>query len=82
MKSELLLTAIIFILLFLKLGSKEWKTDSLLNFINALLTVNLLAGFFPAFGGTSGITEGKLFGEMFRTNELNTFEKIFSASAR
>lgn len=75
MKSELLLTAIIFILLFLKLGNKEWKIGSLLNFINALLTVNLLAGFFPAFGGTSGITEGKLFGEMFRTNELIAFEK-------
>lgn len=68
MKQELLVTAILFILLFLKLGSKEWKSESLLRFINLLLLINLAAGFFAG-------TEGKLFGEMFRTNALITLEK-------
>lgn len=75
MKQELLVAVILFILLFLKLGSKEWKSESLLNFINFLLLINLVAGFFPAFGGTGAATEGKLFGEMFRTNMLITLEK-------
>ena len=46
MKQELLVTLIIFILLFIKLGKKEWKTESLLSFINLLLFLNLAAGFF------------------------------------
>lgn len=75
MKQELLVTAILFVLLFLKLGSKEWKSESLLNLINVLLLSNLAAGFFPAVGRTGSVTEGKLFGEMFRTNELIIFEK-------
>jgi len=68
MKQELLVAVILFILLFLKLGSKEWKAESLLNFINFLVLINLAAGFI-------GSTEGKLFGEMFRTNALITLEK-------
>jgi NADH-quinone oxidoreductase subunit N len=68
MKQELLVTAILFILLFLKLGSKEWKAESLLNLINVLLLLNVIAGFFAG-------AEGKLFGEMFRTNALITLEK-------
>src|SRR6266496_2776013 len=68
MKSELLITVIIFILLFLKLSGKERKNESLLNFINMLLVINLVAGFF-------NIPNGSLFGDMFRTNELLTFEK-------
>ncbi|MFI5135482.1 MAG: NADH-quinone oxidoreductase subunit N [Chitinophagales bacterium] len=68
MKQELLVAVILFILLFLKLGSKEWRVESLLNFINILLLLNLIAGF---FGGA----EGKLFGEMFRTNALIMLEK-------
>jgi len=68
MKAELVITIIIFILLFLKLGNKEWKNETLLNFINILLFINLASGFF--FAG-----EGKLFGDMFQTNELVRFEK-------
>ncbi len=68
MKAELMITVILFILLFLKLGKKEWKTGSLLNFINFLLLINLVSGFFF-------IPEGTLFGDMFRTNTLLTFEK-------
>jgi len=68
MKQELLLTAIIFILLFVKLSTNEWKTKNLLLLVNILLTINLAAGFF--FNGT-----GELFGDMFLTNDLIRFEK-------
>src|SRR6266478_1559855 len=68
MKQELLVTVLIFILLFIKLAKKEWKNETLLNIINVLLFINLAAGFFF-------ISEGNLFGDMFRTNELLTFEK-------
>ncbi len=71
MKQELLVTAIIFILLFVKLGNKEWKTESLCDLVNVLLSLNVIAGFFPL---SSGI-HGSLFGEMFRTSELIIFEK-------
>ena len=68
MKQELLVAVIIFLLLLLKIGSKDWKNERLLSFINVLLFINLAAGFlFPA--------EGTLFGDMFRTNQLLTFEK-------
>lgn len=68
MKQELLLTAIIFILLFVKLSANEWKTKNLLLLVNILLTINLVAGFF--FNGT-----GELFGDMFLTNDLIRLEK-------
>jgi NADH-quinone oxidoreductase subunit N len=68
MKQELMITIIIFILLFLKLGNQEIKSEKLLNFVNVLLFINLVSGFF--FQQTGG-----LFGDMFRTNELLTFEK-------
>lgn len=68
MKQEWLVALIIFLLLFIKLGSREWKPGVLLNVINALLVINLAAGFiYPG--------EGTLFGNMFRTNPLITFEK-------
>jgi len=70
MKAELMISVIIFILLFLKLANREMKMRSLLNFINILLVVNLAAGFF-------NIPNGNLFGDMFRTNELLTLEKNF-----
>src|SRR5215813_3368814 len=68
MKQELLVTLIIFILLFIKLAKKEWKNETLLTVINVILFINLAAGFF--FIGT-----GTLFGDMFRTNELLALEK-------
>lgn len=70
MKAELMIALIIFILLFLKLGIKEMKNETLLNFINLLLFFNLASGFFY-------IPTGNLFGDMFRTNELITLEKNF-----
>ena len=68
MKQELLITLIIFILLFIKLANKEWKTETVLSVINVLLFINLAAGFLY-------IRPGTLFGDMSRTNELLAFEK-------
>lgn len=68
MNAELLVTVIIFILLFLKLSNEDWRNEGLLNFINFLLFINLAAGFFY-------IPKGNLFGDMFHTSELVTFQK-------
>ena len=68
MKQELMITIIIFILLFLKLGNKEIRNEKLVNFVNVLLLINLISGFLFQQTGT-------LFGDMFRTNELLSFEK-------
>lgn len=67
MKSELVITCIIFLLLFIKLGSKI-KNDRLLVLIQVLLLLSLIAGFF--FN-----TAGSLFDGMFHTSMLISFEK-------
>jgi len=67
MKSELLLTAIIFLLLFIKIG-KGISNDTQLVIIQFLLLGNLTAGFF--FNRT-----GVLFDGMFYTNGLIVFQK-------
>lgn len=67
MKHELMLTGIIFILLFLKLG-RERSNENYMNIANALLLINLAAGFFYN-------KEGVLFNEMFITTNLMAFEK-------
>jgi len=68
MKQELVITGIIFVLLFIKLSNWETKNETLINIVNILLTLNLISGFFM-------ISEGSLFGDMFYTNELLTLEK-------
>lgn len=68
MKQELVITVIIFILLFIKVGSKDWKNESLLKLINVLLFLNVVLSFI-------GNQEGVLFNEMFRTNDLISLEK-------
>src|SRR6187200_3325243 len=68
MKQELVITFIIFVLLFIKLGKEETKNETLINLVNILLTLNLASGFLFQQSGT-------LFGDMFRTTELFTFEK-------
>lgn len=70
MKHELMITLIIFVLLILKLGNKEWKSTSLINLMNVLLTINLVFGFFMN-------QTGSLFGDMFSTNPLLALEKNF-----
>lgn len=68
MQQELLLTAIIFILLFMKLSTVEWKTKNVLLAVNVLLTINLVAGIFIKGNGS-------LFGDMFQQTELLRLEK-------
>jgi NADH-quinone oxidoreductase subunit N len=68
MKQELVITLIIFVLLFVKLGKEETKNETLINLVNILLALNLASGFLFRQSGT-------LFGDMFRTTELFTFEK-------
>ncbi len=67
LKSELILTGIIFFLLFIKLG-KGIKNDTLLSIIQLLLLLNFIAGFFMN-------VDGSLFDNMYQTNPLIAFEK-------
>jgi NADH-quinone oxidoreductase subunit N len=67
MKQEMAVAAIIFILIILKLG-KERNNITILNIVNTLLLLNLVAGFFWN-------RDGVLFNEMFRTNPLMILEK-------
>lgn len=67
MKSEMVVTAIIFFLLFIKI-SKEIKNELMLSLIQIMLLANLVIGFF--FN-----KEGNLFGNMFHTNALIVFQK-------
>ncbi len=68
MKSELILTVIIFILLFIEIGNREWTNESLLNFVNVLLLLNFITGFLWN-------KEGVMFSSMFKTNNLVALEK-------
>jgi NADH-quinone oxidoreductase subunit N len=67
MRSELVITFIIFLLLFIKIG-RGMKNESLLSLLQILLLLNFIAGFF--FTKT-----GQLFGDMFHTSSLITFQK-------
>ena len=67
MKSELVVTFIIFLLLFIKIG-KGMKNESLLSLLQVLLLINFIAGFF--FNKT-----GNLFGDMFHTSSMIVFQK-------
>ena len=68
MKQELVVIVIIFILLFIKLGNTQLKNENFLTVINILLLLNTVSGFFFS-------ASGKLFGDMFITNDLLRFEK-------
>lgn len=67
MKSELVLTGIIFLLLFIKIG-KGLKNETLLPLMQVLLLANFIFGF--VFN-----KEGRLFGDMYYTTELIAFQK-------
>ena len=67
LRQELALALLIFILLFIKLR-KDRSNESILNFINAVLVINLAAGFCCH-------ETGELFYGMFNTNALIVFEK-------
>ena len=68
MKSELAVTAVIFILLFIKI-SDTTSNETVLKIVNALLLLNV------AFGFCCMDTTGELFSGMFKTNALMSFEK-------
>jgi len=68
MKFELIATAILFILLFMKLGKGVMKNETMLGTVNVLLLINFLCGCF-------GNTTGELFNGMFRMNDMLAFEK-------
>lgn len=68
LQQELSVSLIILLLLLIKLGSSEWKSERILQAANLLLLINCVAGFFMH-------AEGKIFGEMFRTTNLIILEK-------
>ncbi|MBC7827376.1 MAG: NADH-quinone oxidoreductase subunit N [Chitinophagaceae bacterium] len=68
LKQELIVTFIILILLTIKVGATEWKTDNILKLANLLLLINFMAGFVMN-------SEGTLFNDMFHTDRLITLEK-------
>ena len=67
LRQELILSLLIFLLLFIKIG-KEISNETILNLINILLFVNLAAGLF-------GMHEGCAFNGMFTTNAFIVLEK-------
>ena len=67
LRQELVLTVLIFLLLFIKLG-KDRSNESILNFINVALVINFAAGFCCH-------ETGALFSGLFSTNILIVFEK-------
>ena len=68
LRQELIVTGILFLLLFMKIGAVAWGTEGILYFVNLLLLANLILGFFP--GGDS-----TLFSGMFHTDRLIVLEK-------
>lgn len=67
MKPELVLTGIIFLLLFIKMG-RGMKNETMLMLVQVLLLLNFISGFF--FN-----EEGQLFGGMYQTSALAVFQK-------
>ena len=67
MKPELAVTVIIFLLLFLKLG-KSISNERFLLITRILLLLNLVMGF-------TAVEEGTLFGGLYRTSLLISYEK-------
>ncbi len=68
MKQEWAVIIILFILLFIKVSSKDQANEYILKLVNILLLLNVIAGFF-------GLKDGVLFNEMFKTNHLIVTEK-------
>ena len=67
MKSELVVTLIIFLLLFIKVG-RGMNNDALLLMVQVLLLMNFIAGFF--FNRAGGLFDG-----MYHTGPLIVFQK-------
>lgn len=67
MKPELVISVIIFLLLFIKIG-KGMANNSLLILIQVLLLINFAAGFIA-------VEEGSLFGGLYKTSMLISYQK-------
>lgn len=68
LRQELIVTGILFLLLFIKVFASEPRPGAILNGINLLLTINLILGFFP-------VSDATLFNGMFHTGRLIVLEK-------
>ncbi|HVU93856.1 MAG TPA: NADH-quinone oxidoreductase subunit N [Puia sp.] len=68
LRQELIVTVILFLLLFIKVAGNEPRPGVILNLINILLTINLVLGFFPG-------PDAALFNGMFHTDRLIVLEK-------
>jgi NADH-quinone oxidoreductase subunit N len=68
MKQEWVVIVILFILLFVKVGSREWKNEQILSLVNILLLANFVIGLLWN-------RDGILFNEMYKTNPLIVAEK-------
>lgn len=68
LRQELIVTGIIFLLLFMKIGAAAYKTEVILNLVNLLLLANFILGFITCPDST-------LFSGMFHTNRLIVLEK-------
>ena len=68
LRQELMVMVIIFLLLLVRVGATEYKTGVVLNWVNVLLLLNFVLGFFP-------LSDATLFSGMFHTNKLIVLEK-------
>ena len=68
MKQELVITIAIFVLLFIKVGTKERSNENILRLVNILLALNVAFGFVLNKDGT-------IFSNMFISNNLIILEK-------
>ena len=68
MEQEWVLTVVIFVLLFISVGTDGWSNESLLYLANGLLLINVISGFFMN-------TDGTLFGGAYHTNRGIALEK-------
>ena len=70
MKQELIITVIIFVLLFIKIGRKSEKNETVIHLVNVFLFLNVVICFF------CNSNSGVLFDGFFKTNSLICFEKL------
>src|ERR1700761_5636683 len=68
LRQELVVTGILFLVLFIKVGATEYRPERLLGWINVLLLVNCLLGLLPG-------SDAVLFSGMYHTNRLLVLEK-------
>jgi NADH-quinone oxidoreductase subunit N len=68
MSDEIILTLILFVILFIKTGTSGWSKKRVLGWVNAMLLANFVCSFLFS-------RDGSAFGEMFRSSGLLSLEK-------